>query len=116
MGDPIPFSTYLIGQIANNPGFAANFNFDADHGYGYLCWDWERIETETNLPRDEIPMGLKDGRGNIFAPPLTWSEGSENDNGPPAKWTRPDNVRVGENFSPLLDVKVIYPRIPDAET
>jgi hypothetical protein len=32
LGDPVIFSTYLIGQIANNPRFLSSFNLDADRG------------------------------------------------------------------------------------
>jgi hypothetical protein len=47
LGDPVVFSSYMIGQIANNPNFLSNFNLDADRGYGYLCWDG----TSANDPR-----------------------------------------------------------------
>ena len=42
MGDPVPFSAYLIGQLANHTGYATQFNLDGDRGYGYLTWDWIR--------------------------------------------------------------------------
>ncbi|KAJ6263845.1 hypothetical protein Dda_2417 [Drechslerella dactyloides] len=71
LGDPIVFSSYLIGQIANNPRFLSNFNLDADRGYGYLCWDWQRG------PKPKDQSAPTDGRGNEFFPPLTWPEGSE---------------------------------------
>jgi len=55
LGDPIPFSAYLIGQIACNPNFIKNnFNLDADRGYGYLCWDWAR--------KWDVPKRNEDGR------------------------------------------------------
>lgn len=44
LGDPIVFSSYLMGQIAGNPRFRSNFNLDADRGFGYLCWDWHRTD------------------------------------------------------------------------
>jgi len=62
LGNPVVFSTYLIGQIANNPKFLSSFNLDADRGYGYLCWDWDP----------------KDGRNRPYPAPVTWPEGSEN--------------------------------------
>jgi hypothetical protein len=46
LGDPVPFSAYLIGQLVNPTGYATQFNLDADRGFGYLTWDWIR-GTET---------------------------------------------------------------------
>jgi hypothetical protein len=43
LGDPIVFSAYLIGRIAGDSAFAADFNLDSDRGYGYQCWDWTRL-------------------------------------------------------------------------
>jgi hypothetical protein len=43
LGDPAEYSAYVISQLTrDNPGPIANFNLDADRGYGYLCWDWVR--------------------------------------------------------------------------
>lgn len=42
LGDPVPFSAYLIGQLVNATGYATQFNLDADRAYGYLTWDWIR--------------------------------------------------------------------------
>lgn len=66
LGDPVVFSAYLIGQIAHNPGFGANFNLDADRGYGYLCWDWQRDHDEK----------LTDPRGHPYPAPVVPPEGA----------------------------------------
>ncbi len=42
IGDPIPFSAYLIGKLANNTGYATQFNLDSDRAFAYLTWDWVR--------------------------------------------------------------------------
>ncbi|UQX86842.1 hypothetical protein M6D93_11035 [Jatrophihabitans telluris] len=42
LGDPVPFSAYLIGQLANPTGYSTQFNLDADRGFAYLTWDWIR--------------------------------------------------------------------------
>ncbi|MEP7053882.1 MAG: zinc dependent phospholipase C family protein [Actinomycetota bacterium] len=42
LGDPVPFSAYLIGQLANPTGYDTQFNLDADRAYAYLTWDWNR--------------------------------------------------------------------------
>jgi hypothetical protein len=103
LGDPVVFSGYLIGQIANNPGYLSSFNLDADRGYGYLCWDWLR---GTASP-DAVPT---DGQGNPYPPPVVWPEGA------PAtahaqsteQWPRPDPAPVGNNlYTPA--VQVVYP-------
>jgi hypothetical protein len=89
LGDPVIFSSYLIGQIANNPQFLSSFNLDADRGFGYLCWDWIRASLPPNPPTD--------GQQHPFPPPLVWPEGSDN-------WVRPDPVPYGTN--PLYEPEV----------
>ena len=42
LGDPVPFSAYLIGQLSNPTGYSTQFNLDADRAYAYLTWDWIR--------------------------------------------------------------------------
>lgn len=42
IGDPVPFSTYLIGQLLHNPDYATQFNLDSDRAFAYLTWDWIR--------------------------------------------------------------------------
>jgi hypothetical protein len=125
LGDPVVFSTYLIGQVANNPKFLSSFNLDADRGYGYLCWDWMRAP----LPLPKGSSTPTDGMDNSFAPPLNWPEGaagrSPGEPGGPADppladlgkpyWRRPKPAPVGENLyitnSQLLGlaVRLQYP-------
>jgi hypothetical protein len=68
LGDPVVFSSYLIGQIANNPHFDTSFNLDADRGYGYLCWDWVR--------EDGLASGLQDPRHHPYHAPVARPEGT----------------------------------------
>jgi Zinc dependent phospholipase C len=42
LGDPIPFSAYLIGQLSHNTGYSTQFNLDSDRAFAYLTWDWVR--------------------------------------------------------------------------
>jgi hypothetical protein len=79
LGDPVIFSIYLIGQIANNPKFLSNFNLDADRGYGYLCWDWDRNA-----------IALKDDRDHEYMSPVELPEGAKG-------WTLPDPKPLGAN-------------------
>jgi hypothetical protein len=39
LGDPVPFSAYLIGRLVNATEYATQFNLDADRAYAYLTWD-----------------------------------------------------------------------------
>jgi hypothetical protein len=66
LGDPIVFSSYLIGQIAGNPRFQTNFNLDADRGFAYLSWDWVR---------DPAQQG-ENKRGQPYDKPVTAPEGT----------------------------------------
>ncbi|MGI5144248.1 hypothetical protein [Streptomyces sp. CA-106110] len=51
LGDPVPFSAYLIGRLANRTNYATQFNLDADRAYAYLTWDWIRgMETDREDP------------------------------------------------------------------
>jgi hypothetical protein len=48
LGDPVNFSAYLIWQLTRidlptNPQTRmTDWNLDADRGYAYKCWDWNR--------------------------------------------------------------------------
>jgi hypothetical protein len=44
LGDPIPFSCHLIGQLANDTGYSTQFNLDSDRAFAYLTWDWIRSD------------------------------------------------------------------------
>ena len=46
LGDPIPFSAYLIGRLVNDTGFATQYNLDSDRAFAYLTWDWIRQDAE----------------------------------------------------------------------
>ena len=57
LGDPVPFSAYLIGRLANPTGYDTQFNLDSDRAYAYLTWDWIRgdsvAHTDTGFPFDK---------------------------------------------------------------
>ena len=54
LGDPVPFSAYLVGQLANPTAYETQFNLDSDRAYAYLTWDWIRGDGEASTP-----MGFK---------------------------------------------------------
>ncbi len=87
LGDPIVFSTYLIGQIAGNPKFRSNFNLDADRGFAYLCWDWIR---------DPQNQG-KNKRDQLYDKPVTAPEGTV------GEWSYPAPTAVAWDPPPLYD-------------
>jgi hypothetical protein len=93
LGDPVVFSAYLIGQIANNPRFEASFNLDADRGYGYLCWDWTR-ESEGTQQHDP--------RGHPYFPPDVRPEGTadRDDAADPQHWRLDPPTGAGQVPAP----------------
>jgi hypothetical protein len=107
LGDPVPFSAYLIGQLACNSKFTeSNFNLDADRGYGYLCWDWERADVASGA--------LKDGRDHVFPDPSVLPEGSYSSKWG-KKWTKDEAKKWNANPQDQIemnmhkeDVKVKY--------
>jgi hypothetical protein len=53
LGDPMDYSAYLVAtltRIGLDPTKIANFNLDADRGYGYLTWDWLRYKDRSAIP------------------------------------------------------------------
>ncbi|SEI20751.1 hypothetical protein [Paraburkholderia hospita] len=50
LGDPVPFSAYLIGRLANETGYSAQFNLDSDRAFAYLNWDWVRDANNMETP------------------------------------------------------------------
>ena len=46
LGDPVPFSAYLIGRLVNPTEYETQFNLDADRAYAYLTWDWIRGDAD----------------------------------------------------------------------
>jgi hypothetical protein len=93
LGDPIVFSSYLVGQIAGNPQFRSNFNLDADRGFGYLCWDWVR---DPNAP-------ATNKRNQPYFKPVTPPEGSV------GEWEYPEPTAVGQDPPPLYESSPAHP-------
>jgi hypothetical protein len=60
LGDPVPFSAYLIGRLVNDTGYATQFNLDADRAYAYLTWDWVRHDVDPDSPDDPATTGVTD--------------------------------------------------------
>jgi hypothetical protein len=87
LGDPVNFSEYLIWQLTReifplptNPKTRiTDWNLDADRGYAYKCWDWNRshnvlkdLEGHEYLePCTAPPQSEKPDDKNTCAPPPT---------------------------------------------
>jgi hypothetical protein len=56
LGDPVPFSAYLIGRLVNDTNYQTQFNLDADRAYGYLTWDW--IRRDDHPPQGKTSMNF----------------------------------------------------------
>ncbi len=90
LGDPIPFTAYLIGRVLNDRAYTTQFNLDSDRAFGYLTWDWAR----TIQPTTEEDLGF------AFRPPQVWPQ-----------------TAVGWLLDPNAPMRLLYvdrPRIPAA--
>ena len=80
LGDPVPFSVHLIGQLVNNTGYSTQFNLDSDRAFAYLTWDWLRDKGQT---QDGGILGLQFVSPNVppegYVPPTGqpgWAHGA----------------------------------------
>ena len=76
IGDPIPFSCHLIGQLSNDTGYSTQWNLDSDRAFAYLTWDWIREESKTDHAGGSLNLP--------FHPPVEppqlmagWNQGTE---------------------------------------
>jgi len=58
LGNPIPFSAHLIGQLVNNTGYSTQFNLDSDRAFAYLTWDWNRKDPEERNATATTDLGF----------------------------------------------------------
>jgi len=74
LGDPVPFSAYLIGRLVNPTEYETQFNLDADRAYAYLTWDWIRGdsvgETDMGFPY-QLPVAAP------WRDTSNWKQGAE---------------------------------------
>jgi Zinc dependent phospholipase C len=66
LGDCVRFAAYLIGRLTAAGPPSADFNLDADRGFGYLCWDWNRDPTQA----------WPGSNNGTFRPPVGWTRTS----------------------------------------
>lgn len=84
LGDPINFAAYLTWQLTRkklpktNESSVTDWNLDADRGYAYKCWDWNRhFEPKQGASREHV---LRDMEGNQYMEPCTAPPQSEDPN------------------------------------
>lgn len=82
LGDPVGFAKYLLWletrsevQADGSSVPVVDWNLDADRGYGYQGWDWNRH------PESEAFPAVPDPEGKLFRQPCTWPQQAEQ---PPA--------------------------------
>ena len=78
LGDPIHFNTYLIWQLTRTnfkdtkKSRIVDWNMDADRGYAYHCWDWNRYPApKKGAPMDSAHGVLTDLEGHLYLAPCT---------------------------------------------
>ena len=72
LGDPVDYGTYVVSRLTQG-GELPDFNLDADRGYGYHCWDWNRSDDKT-VPK-VTPKQDFDEQHYTFQTPCTVPEG-----------------------------------------
>ena len=85
LGDVVSMTEYLVWLATRNrggdgggdspnegaqPAAMPNFNLDADRGYGYLAWDWNRLPVQSSKKTE-------DPEGDHFGEPCTWPSQSD---------------------------------------
>jgi hypothetical protein len=72
LGDPIHYSVYVIGELTRDgitdPGLVESFNLDSDRGYGYKCWDFDRIEGYETEPKRAYSLYVSSFLGSLIYP------------------------------------------------
>jgi hypothetical protein len=81
LGDSVQLSKYLVWLASRTDPQAAemvDWNLDADRGYGYHGWDWNRRQPSADFPQQP------DEEGNLFDQPCTWPSQARPDMDPAA--------------------------------
>jgi hypothetical protein len=92
LGDVVGFSEYLLWLVSRDDPqpdgtkiSLVDWNMDADRGYGYHCWDWNRHP----LDDPQFPP-QKDPEGEEYAQPCTWPPQAD----PPFSWNPSRNLEI----------------------
>ncbi len=101
LGDPVDYGTYLVSRLTQQPAEPAlpDFNLDADRGYGYHCWDWNR-SSDSTVPKVTGDSSF-DAAHYAFHTPCTVPEGYCADGD--SAWSGPQKV-----YTPALNLAIHY--------
>jgi len=102
LGDPVDYSVYLAGQLTR-PGEVADFNLDADRGYAYKCWEWDR-----SADRSHTPTALPDPK-YTFGEPCTVPQGFCQPGGPAYNPNLHLAIHYGETADRCGDIREVTP-------
>jgi hypothetical protein len=72
LGDVVEYGVYMVGRLAGSAP-VPDFNLDADRGYGYLAWEWDRDPAHVVVP--EIGRPVQPNAKYRFSRPCTVPEG-----------------------------------------
>jgi hypothetical protein len=100
LGDPVDYSVYLIGKLANKHKASPlpDFNLDSDRGYAYRCWDWDRDQNPDNV-KTPTGLGTCPAANFQFGEPLT----------PPESYCDPDHPAGGGNaYKPETPLQIHF--------
>jgi len=77
LGDPVDFGLYVVGRLVDaSEGDYPDFNLDADRGYGYHCWDWNRRTDDDGRVVPKVAKDRAFDTGHYaFGEPCTVPEG-----------------------------------------
>jgi hypothetical protein len=101
LGDPVEYGTYVVSRLTSGGAGEPmpDFNLDADRGYGYHCWDFNR-SGDITVPK-VTPDKAFDESHYKFATPCTVPEGYCDDS--EFAWSGP-----GQHFHPEYHLAVHY--------
>ena len=117
LGDPINYSIYVIDQLTADgvdPAKVNSFNLDADRGYGYKCWDWNRRPgyegIESNPPPVPGPTVFAQFGGDTHFPyPVPCTPSRQFDK---TDLCRPDvTIDFAVDYDPNVPVQIHYQRL-----
>ncbi len=80
LGGPIDYGLYLVGRMAAEAGQTEfgvpDFNLDADRGYAWHCWDWDRhhLGKDPAAPNDQGTWECAPAFTQVGTPPDPGSE------------------------------------------
>ena len=111
LGDSVDYGLYVVGQLTHGTALA-NFNLDADRGYGYQCWEWNRWRKDANRWWTPSSSGLLADQKFRFDEPCTVPE--QFCESRPANPDDPNSPTLsGPKYNPFFNLAIHYGETPD---